>query len=523
MVSVVNFTNTFPEDTGIWRTDMPFVTNGISHTSTSKQNDGVASYYSFEAYTPKSTEYDGSKTKKILIQVKQLIVPAPEEKTRDNSGFKPPVLPDVTYLTWSDKGPRLVSKDDINKYGGHFGVIGSTSKHGHPCVILAYHSSVDSKNSYGDSYAAVTPTLMCETFLFSIAKLGDDFVVIYDPATMMLVSGEDSYIAKQKTISDSNADWLEKAEWALPWETLVWELYVPANDKGSLDKDGGSMFEYNRDDALKTYLLNRCMGVTTEACRTSETKCTQFFSDGSLGKNCNEAAKLSDYAKQAAYKAVCGIQPDGDKMGQPFANLSPFRDALSTVDCSCINYKNSSFTQPNLVGRDYTRFVQDFPQIDIPDEAYCWWPSCTNASRSLTVTSQRGPTDSSLYDPKCPAIVNNMKRISEGLDPLAPGDEGFTPSSVGPGSITPASGEPGPETGNPGSGDAGNAESPSFNPAADAKKPKPWYSQPWFIATASILVFFIVLGLYYWSTKTAAKPTVVPRKDPIQITTRRRV
>jgi hypothetical protein len=356
-----------------------------------------------------------------------------------------------------------------------------------------------------------------------IGKLGDDLTLTYDAATMMLVAGKESYTTKQTSVLTGNGDRTVKFDWPTPWEGLLWELYLPSNEKGSLNKNGGNMFEYNRSDALKAYLLNRCMGVTTEACRTNEKKCTQFLSDGSVGKNCNEAAELSDYAKQAAYKAVCGIQPDGDKMGQPFANLSPFRDALSTVDCSCINYKNSSFTQPNLVGRDYTRFVQDFPQIDIPDEAYCWWPSCTNASRSLTVTSQRGPTDSSLYDPKCPAIVNNMKRISEGLDPLAPGDEGFTPSSVGPGSITPASGEPGPETGNPGSGDAGNAESPSFNPAADAKKPKPWYSQPWFIATASILVFFIVLGLYYWSTKTAAKPTVVPRKYPIQITTRRRV
>jgi hypothetical protein len=238
--------------------------------------------------------------------------------------------------------------------------------------------------------------------------------------------------------------------------------------------------------------------------------------------NCTAAAELSDYAKQAAYKTVCGIQPDGDHMGQPFDNLTPYRDALKTVDCSCINYKHSTFLQPNLVGRDYTRFIQDFPQLDLPSEAYCWWPTCTDHSRSLTVTSQAGPTDSTAVDPKCPALAFSMHRISVGLppeinddepDPTLPIDPGHggshSPSSKhkSPGSVTPFT--PGPAT------------SPATSPRA-APKPKSLYTQTWFIAVMVVVGVLIVGGVLY--TLMAQKPSkavkVVKRPPPPAITTR---
>jgi hypothetical protein len=41
------------------------------------------------------------------------------------------------------------------------------------------------------------------------------------------------------------------------WPFTQWQLYLPVNPKGSFDMMGGNMFELNRDDAIKTYLLTR--------------------------------------------------------------------------------------------------------------------------------------------------------------------------------------------------------------------------------------------------------------------------
>ena len=251
------------------------------------------------------------------------------------------------------------------------------------------------------------------------------------------------------------------------------------------------------------------MGVTTDKCRTGENKCTQFLSTGSVGAVCTAAANISDYAKQAAYKNVCGIQPDGLNMGKPFANLAPFHDALATVDCSCINYKNSTYAQKNLVGRDYRRFVNDFPKFDLPDEPYCWWPTCTDPSRSLTVTSQAGPTDASAHDPKCPAMVNNIRQITAGSSALPPGEPDTTPTSEDPKAESGDSG-PGPGESGPGFGD-------SASPAG--AKPKPWYAQTWFIAAASVLGVLIILGLYYWYTSPDPKQRMPAKRGSLQAKT----
>jgi hypothetical protein len=503
------------------------------------QGDGTAAFYSFESYTPQSTEYDGRTEPVILIRVYQFSETA--SLVRDGYLYMWPASLDLYTSYVGNK--ELVINEKV-QYGilGVKNILGDTKTR----VLISYCDKrvtvpklmglYSGYNTTGADLDTGRDIYTCDAYwlykglIRSVAKTG------YTEDTMYWIAKgcggrgggnsdnnprlhqpfeplSDLHYDTSSMIADLDAfmtsfavsgDWAEKFLVGLR-KLVEWELYVPVNAKNSVDKKGGSMFEYNRDDALKVYLLNRCMGVTTEACRTHGTKCTQFLSDGSVGKKCNEVAKLSDYAKQAAYKTACGIQPDGDNMGQPFKNLSLFRDALATVDCSCINYKNSTYAQPNLVGRDYARFVNDFPKLDLPDEAYCWWPTCTEKSQTLTVTSQSGPTDSSLYDPKCPAIINNMKRITAGQDPLLPGDKGFTPSSSGAGFSTPASDTQGPESGS----DTTNVHTPAG--VMDQVKLLPKLS--WFIPVVVVLGILILAAIgwfvyqnYFSKTTTAATP-----------------
>jgi hypothetical protein len=453
--------------------------------------DGSDVYFQFESYAPTSGQYGGDRATKILLKFRTTASPAdyprvldmllskltknPATKTLEWGKRVPLPMEGYSYVNYSDAESRLTfgSKSDVIDNGVHFGVVGG-SYTSTPSVFIAC-----AKNG---SFLTMVQTLVNENpdSMTEIAKQLDKTGIMgYNPVTMMTNTPE------------------------LPYGH--WALYVPTNDIGSHDPKGNNMRELNREDALKSFLLNRCMGVTREGCRTGKPTCTQFMSSSSASKICNDVAKMSDYAKQAAYKAVCGIQPDGEHMGQPFVNLTPVRDALATVDCSCINYKNSTYAQPNLVGRDYARFVNDFPKLDLPDEAYCWWPTCTEKSQTLTVTSQSGPTDSSLYDPKCPAIINNMKRITAGQDPLLPGDKGFTPSSSGAGFSTPASDTQGPESGS----DTTNVHTPAG--VMDQVKLLPKLS--WFIPVVVVLGILILAAIgwfvyqnYFSKTTTAATP-----------------
>jgi hypothetical protein len=464
--------------------------------------DGSDVYFQFESYAPTSGQYGGDRATKILLKFRTTASPAdyprvldmllskltknPATKTLEWGKRVPLPMEGYSYVNYSDAESRLTfgSKSDVIDNGVHFGVVGG-SYTSTPSVFIAC-----AKNG---SFLTMVQTLVNENpdSMTEIAKQLDKTGIMgYNPVTMMTNTPE------------------------LPYGH--WALYVPTNDIGSLDPKGNNMRELNREDALKSFLLNRCMGVTREGCRTGKPTCTQFMSSSSASKICNDVAKMSDYAKQAAYKAVCGIQPDGEHMGQPFVNLTPVRDALATVDCSCINYKNSTYAQPNLVGRDYARFVNDFPKFDLPDEPYCWWPTCTEKSQSLTVTSQAGPTDPSAYDPKCPAIVNNIKRITEGDTPSSgPASEpaSASASTSGEGSFSPGSGsgDPGP----------GASDTPSRGPTS-ASKPKVWYKQTWFIVAALIVGLLIILGVYYWYASPGKRSTPIRKSRQPQITTRRK-
>ena len=151
------------------------------------------------------------------------------------------------------------------------------------------------------------------------------------------------------------------------------------------------------------YMSTHCMGTTTEGCRNgggSGAACTLFLSNSSVGKTCSAASKIDAPTTDAAYKTLCS---------------TAHKDALALLDCSCVNYAQSTYRQPDLNGgQTYPEFQAWLQKNGLPaadaTRVSCWWPGCTSSRQAgaltLSTMSATGPAAS------CPDITDCISAIT---------------------------------------------------------------------------------------------------------------
>ena len=288
----------------------------------------------------------------------------------------------------------------------------------------------------------------------------------------------------------------DDATWSEPWvETLQFQL------KYLVTTDG-----------MEAYLNTYCTG-TTRACRnTTYPTCTKFRATGAIGTTCTIAALLDEVAASRVKLAVCGF--DWKTKG-PFAVPPRASDveALKTIDCSCINYSQSTFKQPALAGRnwkDYQAWCSANNINPISANAYCWWPTCTDPVNSLQSLTLLPKPD------RCPDVTTCINSIGQatigggsslvinaankcgGAGPPAPPAESPSPSESESPSPSPS---PSP------------SQSPSPSPSPTGGPPPPpnaassITSQKWFIPVVVVVVVLLLAGIAYWYYSSRSKPS----------------
>lgn len=144
--------------------------------------------------------------------------------------------------------------------------------------------------------------------------------------------------------------------------------------------------------AAKFYMSNNCMGTST-SCLPGSSLCTPFSSCGNTssyclsavnsdlrGQTCQWVALVDKDATDAAYQAVCGIDPNTNNP-QNWPPDPSVTDALKTLDCACVNYKQSTYMLPNFKNRNFQEFSNFLSDNGLPlfdsGDPMCWWPPCT--------------------------------------------------------------------------------------------------------------------------------------------------
>ena len=538
------------------------VTNAWQPPAPVDPSNGQAAFFSFEAYKPKKTEYDGSTTTKILLKVTQVIGYLDSGTNEGKGGRKEGyvvftgahTLNGLLYPMTASIG----TKQDAIDQKGHFGVITVNKVDDKPRVVLMFHGNI----TFGYAKVTVSQSVVSQSVETINKSVADTVLYVYmgtSPAhNWALVASEDvgsSMLLKNpvtklngvviqfdmpyNTLTMEAIDWQTYTQaymqriWDCDYcynnydvepgsgvwnadifitnrELYLWQFFLPINKRGALDgNDGNTMLDMNRDDALSAYLTSACMGVVEqsadEPCTNGQKKCTKFFSDGAVGKRCQQVANMSYYAQQAAYSTLCGLDPVTHVPVAQAARGSWVKDALKLPDCACANYKQSQFPQKTMNSFNYSSFIdwlhKTNPRYTIPAEGYCWWPSCTDLSNSLRIDALF-PANQSQEDPRCPGLVNCMKIGGKAEEPVAQSCIAALPekpTNPYPG-FTPAKG--------PGAG-LGPTQAPLLptHKLTLIEKLKTWPHQKWFIpvaVAAGVLMLAIVLYVALGTKKTSS-------------------
>ena len=476
---------------------------------TDQADDGHAAFYRFEEYRPAAGEYPGRADKTmpviLIFAVQVLKVFNPQLATKG-------------YLVMASNNPyksyMVSTRAQAVAMEARYGIVGTEAGINKQSVVLAYCDNTLTTPLQLSLYAL-------DGNIYNAALASAD--VSYNSVTMITTG----------TVSTD----------------VQWALVLPLNVRGTKDAANTDMDDLNLDDAVQTYLLNRCMGIDKEppetsgaasksspasksgpasgpasgpgsafkddVCSTGFSSCTKFFSNTTSGLTCQDAAKLSKSAATNAYKAVCGMKMDQKGPNPLYAKNTTkwqaYAPALATPDCACINYTQSTFKQPGLFNKDYEEYMAWKQAMLIPDlgspDGHCWWPSCSNHDNSLTVDEYM-PTTTGIT---CPDSINCISALS-GIDltdhsslniaiqqkcgGIGDGDTGQQPGGAG---------EPGPANLFP-----HGAPEPAPTPPMDLlKNPALWPKQSWFIPTIAAMAVLIVGGLVYWLVSNRKTTTTV--------------
>jgi hypothetical protein len=181
----------------------------------------------------------------------------------------------------------------------------------------------------------------------------------------------------------------------------------------------------------QNYMTKNCMGTTTY-CLGDSTLCTPFTaSDGDglflRGPGCQVVALVDEKATDAAYQTLCAVDYTNNR---PLPPDPANADVLSTMDCACINYSQSTYKLPYLKNRDFNDFTDFLSSNGLPlfdsGDPMCWWPPCTQAvtvgqpfSLSLSANKMQSITgpcpDTTLCINEVTAAIGSNAHITETL------------------------------------------------------------------------------------------------------------